>query len=390
MTPPQTIEFSLTEGGPFYRLMQELHVLRKDDSDPLRKSLAVILVTWIPLEVLAILDYRLNGHHQFFSFWTVVSVHVRFLVAIPMLFIAERILERCCRSAMVCFSEGGFVREAQEKVVALVRAAERSRDSVSAEVILLLAVVAGHAGHSLFTGHFAWMHDYPSERERELGVIWYGLVSLPLFSFLLLRAVRHWLIWTTLLFGLARLNLRLIPTHPDRAGGIGHMAEPTYGMALILAAASCVTAASWGSAVYFGNIQPAAFAVQLVALLLVGIIVAIGPVLPFARALVRARLEGSDPYSGFAATYTRLFERRWVETKDQTGLLGTNDISGLADLISSYQSLEALRIVPIGKEQLLTVLLAVIVPMLPLPVLASGLPVPEVLGRLFKSLLLGG
>jgi hypothetical protein len=168
------------------------------------------------------------------------------------------------------------------------------------------------------------------------------------------------------------------------------MAEPTYGIALILAAASCVTAASWGSAVYFGKIHPTSFVVQLVALILVGFIVSVGPLLPFARSLVRARLEGSDPYSGFAATYTRLFERRWVESRDQTGLLGTNDISALADLISSYQSLEALRIVPIGKEQLLTVFLAVIVPMLPLPVLASGLPVPEVLGRLFKSLLLGG
>jgi hypothetical protein len=184
--------------------------------------------------------------------------------------------------------------------------------------------------------------------------------------------------------------LRLIPTHPDRAGGIGHLAEPTYGISLVLAATSTVTAASWGSYVYFGKTDPTSFLVQFVALILLGLLVAVGPLVPFASALIQARLEGSDPYSGFAATYTRLFERRWVESRDQKGLLGTQDISGLADLISSYHSLETLRILPFGRDQLMAVIWAVVIPMLPLPLLATKLPVGELMTRLFKGIVLGG
>jgi hypothetical protein len=388
---PQTIEFSLTQGGPLYRLLRKLGIIRLDDNDALRQSLAVIFVAWLPLELLALLDLRWNGPPQFFSFWTVVSVHVRFLIAIPMLFVAARVLERCCRSAIVCFSEGGFVRGSYDQVAALVRDAERSRNSSMAEFLMLMVVALVPVANVILTGRFALLHDFHDDQPKlAFGAVWYGLFSLPLFNFLLLRAIRHWWIWTNLLWRLARLQLHLIPTHPDRAGGIGHLADPTYGIALVLAATSSVTAASWGSYVYFGKTDPASFIVQLVALILLGLVVAIGPLVPFARALVQARLEGSDPYSGFAATYTRLFERRWVESRDQTGLLGTQDISGLADLISSYQSLETLRLLPFGRDQLIAVVLAVLIPMLPLPVLASGLPVGELLARLFKGLVLGG
>jgi hypothetical protein len=371
-------------------LLRKLRIVRFDDNDALRQSLAVIGVAWLPLELLAFLDLRWNGPPQFFSFWTIVSVHARFLVAIPILFVAERVLERCCRSAIVCFSEGGFVRGSYDQMIALVRGAERARDSGPAEFLMLVLVAAIPIANVLLTGRFALLHDFQEQPRIALGVVWYGLFSLPLFNFLLLRAIRHWWIWTNLLWRLSRLRLRLIPTHPDRAGGIGHLAEPTYGIALVLAATSCVTAASWGSYVYFGKTDLASFLVQFIALVLLGLLVAIGPLVPFASALIQARLEGSDPYSGFAATYTRLFERRWVESRDQTGLLGTQDISGLADLISSYQSLETLRVLPFGRGQLMAVIWAVVIPMLPLPVLASRVPVGELLTRLVKGLVLGG
>jgi hypothetical protein len=390
VNPPQTIEFSLTRGGPLFSLLRKLHIIRLRGNDTLRQSLAVIAVAWLPLEMLAVFDLRWSDPPRFFSFWTVVSVHVRFLIALPMLFIAERVLERCCRSAIVCFSEGGFVRGSHDQVVALVRDAERSRNSVLAEVVMLALVASVPLANLAVTGRFALLHDFQKQPRLAAGAVWYGLFSLPLFNFLLLRTIRQWWIWTTLLWRLSRLRLWLIPTHPDRAGGIGHLADPTYGISLVLAATSCVTAASWGSYVYFGKTDPASFIVQFVALVLIGLLVAVGPVIPFASALMRARLEGSDPYSGFAATYTRLFERRWVESRDQKGLLGTQDISGLADLISSYQSLETLRVLPFGREQLKAVIWAVAIPMLPLPLLASKLPVGELLSRLFRGIVLGG
>jgi len=383
-----TIDFSLTHGGPFHELMRKLGLVRCDQYDFVRQSLLMIAIGWVPLELFTLLEFREPGAPRFL-FWTVISVHVRYLVAIPLFFLAQQLLERTCKSALTCIGEGVFIRSTRETIVGLARAAERSRSSPTAELVLLAAVLAIHASIWYFTGRAALVHDYPMPGVPTFGIAWYALISLPLFNFILLRGLRHWFIWTQLLWRLSRLPTRLIPTHPDRSGGIGHLAEPTHGIALMLAAMSCVVAASWGSAVVHGQVEPAAFAVRLITLILLGELVALGPLIPFTGLLLSARLEGSDPYSGFAATYTRLFELRWVTTRDQNGLLGTADISGLADLISSYESLQRLRVVPFGREHLLAVFIAIVLPMLSVPLLASKLSISEVLNHLVEVLILG-
>lgn len=382
-----TVEFSLTRGGAFYEFMRRLHIIRLDDYDLLRLSLAMGAIGWLPLVLIALSGPFASATPQF-SLWAVVSIHVRYLIAIPLLFIAERMLERCCRSALVR-SNGAFVGSDRHALIRLAGAAERARDSTMAELVLLAAVSATHASIWYFTGRAALIHDFSSVRAPALGLAWYALVSLPLFNFLLLRTARHWLIWTTLLWRLSRLRLRLIPTHPDRAGGIGNLAEPTYGISIALASVSCVVAASWGSHAFFGRVDPSGFAIRLATLVLIGGLIALAPLIPFANSLVSARLDGSDPYSGFAARYARLFEQRWVLSREQNGLLGTPDISGLADLISSYKSLETLRIVPFGREQVLVVVSSIVIPMLPVPLLAARLSLGEILNQFVKVLVLG-
>ena len=52
---------------------------------------------------------------------------------------------------------------------------------------------------------------------------WIAFVSIPLFQFLLLRWYLRLFIWSRFLWQASRLNLDLIPTHPDRAGGIAFL-----------------------------------------------------------------------------------------------------------------------------------------------------------------------
>jgi len=367
--------------------MRKLRLIHFDQYDVVRKSLLMIAIGWLPIELFTALELREPSGQL--GFWTVMSIHVRYLIAIPLFFTAEAMLERCCRSAIACISEGASVRSTRESVLSLAREAEQARSSPVSELVLLASVLAIHASIWYFTGRAALVHDYPPSRTPTLGIAWYALLSLPLFNFLLLRSLRQWFIWTQLLWRISRLPMRLVPTHPDHSGGLGHLAEPTYGVALLLAGMSAVVAASWGSAVAYGHIEPTSFALRIVIMILFGELVALGPLVPFTGLLWSARLEGSDPYSGFAATYTRLFELRWVATRDQNGLLGTNDISALADLISSYESLHRLRVVPFGREHVLVVFVAIIVPMLPLPLIASNLSISEAMNHLVEVLILG-
>ena len=54
---------------------------------------------------------------------------------------------------------------------------------------------------------------------------WYAFVSIPIFQFILLRWYLRLLIWFRLLWQVSRLNLRLISTHPDRAGGLAFLGK---------------------------------------------------------------------------------------------------------------------------------------------------------------------
>ena len=58
--------------------------------------------------------------------------------------------------------------------------------------------------------------------------MWYGYVSLPLFQFLLMRWYFRLFIWTRFLWQVSRLDLSLVPTHPDRVGGLGFLANTVY------------------------------------------------------------------------------------------------------------------------------------------------------------------
>src|ERR1700745_1923422 len=76
-------EFSLILGGPLYQIMRIAH-LRGDHVELLnRRVIAATVITWFPLLVLACLNSA-----DRFSFFRDVEVHVRFLIALPILIVA--------------------------------------------------------------------------------------------------------------------------------------------------------------------------------------------------------------------------------------------------------------------------------------------------------------
>src|SRR6478736_1025990 len=65
---------------------------------------------------------------------------------------------------------------------------------------------------------------------------WYAYVSLPLFQFLLLRWYYRLLIWAAFLWHISRIPLQLVPTHPDRVGGLGFLSNIVYAFTPLAAA----------------------------------------------------------------------------------------------------------------------------------------------------------
>lgn len=53
--------------------------------------------------------------------------------------------------------------------------------------------------------------------------LWLTWVSNPIMQFLLLRWYLRIFIWARFLWRVSRIDLALLPTHPDRNGGLGFL-----------------------------------------------------------------------------------------------------------------------------------------------------------------------
>ena len=54
---------------------------------------------------------------------------------------------------------------------------------------------------------------------------WLGVVSLPVFQFLLLRWYFRIFVWARFLWQVSRIDLQLLTAHPDRSGGLDSLAR---------------------------------------------------------------------------------------------------------------------------------------------------------------------
>ena len=113
----------------------------------------------------------------------------------------------------------------------MLRSGTRLADSSAPELILAaLALAVG-------LGELAGVVPLIG-RTRDSGLtaplVWYALADVPFVQFMLWRSLWRWVIWVWVLIGLARIELDLVPSHPDRRGGINFLRWPSIGYCSML------------------------------------------------------------------------------------------------------------------------------------------------------------
>src|SRR5215510_7456930 len=136
-------DFSFVLGGPLFQLLRRSHLAGNTLELVHRRVITIALLAWLPLLVLSALEGRALGGNVAVPFLLDVEVHVRFLVALPLLIIAELVVHQRMRFVVRQFLERNLIPEhALTQFEAAVASALRLRNSVLAEV-LLIAVVYG-------------------------------------------------------------------------------------------------------------------------------------------------------------------------------------------------------------------------------------------------------
>ncbi len=360
--------FSLCEGGPLYRIARSLG-LPGGRAGLVRLGLAITLLTWLPPAVMsAIGKILLTGSEL--PFFSSVGTHVRLLVAIPLFFVAEVLFDRRAGESLRRMFEAQIVAPGNQPAFArALRSTMRWRNSWVPEVVLLvLAFVLISSGvRTDLPENLQTWRTMPDGRNTMAGW-WYAIVSLPAFQFLMGRWCWRLLLWWVLLWRIARFDLQLMPTHPDRAGGLGMLGVVHLDLAPLGAAGGAVLAANFAPLLMLGSARLEAFAVPAVAYVALMTLTLIAPLFFFTPRLLEVKQRGLMLYGALAADYTIAFDRKWLrkDARPDESILGTADLQSLADLANSFGVIQSMRLIPMTLNQLVRLVAAAALPMAPL------------------------
>jgi hypothetical protein len=124
----ETPDFSLVLGGPLYKLLSRSHSASSVPHLLRRQAATVVLVCWIPLAVLSLAqDHFVTGK---LSFLRDIETHVRFLVSLPVLILAEIIVYQRIRPIVRSFIDRQIVApEDYPRFYSAIRSAVRIHNS---------------------------------------------------------------------------------------------------------------------------------------------------------------------------------------------------------------------------------------------------------------------
>lgn len=377
--------FSLTRGGPLYRLQLRLGVAEEERIRVMRRALGVVLVTWLPLLLLSAAQGLAFGKHIPIPFVQDFAVNVRFLIALPLLILSEVVIDSRLRITVNYFLKSGLVKEADlRSFEAVIEKVTRLRDRVLPEMVILVVAylpsLSVHSSEILMSSVSSWhLAQTPSGETLSYAGWWFGLISVPFYRFLLLRWVWRMFLWASFLWRVSKLNLVLIPTNPDMAAGIGFLSEAQLRFGLIAFSCGAVVAGQLGNAITYEGATVGGLKFTIIAYCLGATLVLAAPLLLLAPRLLAVKKRGLLEYGVLATGYTRTFDAKWVHGRPPEGEtpLGSSDIQSLADLANSFAIVRGMRVVPIDKGTLIGLATAAALPMA--PVLILGTPADQLI-----------
>lgn len=385
-------DFSLVLGGPLFQLWRRVHMA--DDRMSLlgRRGLIIATFCWAPLFLLSTVEGRMLPGTATIPFLYDLDLHIRFLVSLPLLIAAERVVHERILPTLRQFVDRGLVpAQERSRFDEAVAGAMRLRNSVLAEC-LLIAFVYGVGVLIVWKNYTVLDADTwyatPSSTGRKLSIAgwWFGYVSLPGFQFLLVRWYFRLFIWGRLLFHISKIPLNIVPTHPDKVGGLGFLAASASALMPIAVAHGALLAGNLsGRILHLGQKLPD-FKPEIAIVVVVMLLISLGPLLVFSPQLAKAKRTGRREYDALAQRYVREFDQKWLRggAPADEPFVGSGDIQSLADLGNSLEVVRGMRVAPITRNAVMEIGIATLIPLAPL--LLTMLPIDQLLKMLLGLL----
>lgn len=379
----------LFDWGPPMRLQKAIGLVKPDKRRIRIRILLVVLISWVPLAVLAGVQTLTTTSQTARTFLSDFGVHARYLIAAPALILAEA--DCIPRLGLIAshFLDAGLISKADlHRYEHAVSSTRRLLKSAVGDVL----VVGLAYGIVIALLLYVSPEELPAWRRGSVGKLsvasyWHVLVSLPLLLILFFGWLWRLALWGRFLFLMARLDLQLIPSHPDRVGGLKFVSSSLRRFRLISFAMGAVVAGTIANRVVHHGHHPLRFENFAIGLIIFILIFFVGPLTIFVSRLRQTKVQGIIKYGSLAGFVGSQFEAKWLSNpasvdKDS---LSASDFSATTDLYAVTANVYEIRDVPFGLRDLVGPIVSSLIPFIPIALLA--VPLEAVVDSLFKLLL---
>ena len=377
-------------GGPLHRLQRSIGLIKPGDPMIARRAELVVLVGWVPLVLLAVAQSFILRNQTAKSFFSDFAVYARSLVAAPLFILAEAdCIPRLGRVARHFLAAGLVTEPDRARFDDALTSTRRLLDSRLAE--LIVAILAyGLVAILLITvppdeaPSWYWLKsDY---QVFSLAGWWNALVSVPLFMLLFFGWLWRTFLWARFLWLMSRLDLRLIPGHPDHAGGLIFLGNSLRAFWPVSFALGAVVAGQLANRITRYGESLATFKHIAIGLVVFELILFVGPLTLFIGKLRETRRRGDFEYGAMAGEVGRQFERDCLNHERGAYEEGPNaqDFSAPAKIFAIVANVYGMKDLPFGLRNLGLLIAVALLPFLPVALMV--MPVTEIIKDLAKML----
>jgi hypothetical protein len=331
-----------------------------------------VLVAWVPLAVLAQVQGLAIGTGQA-SFLQDFAAYTRFLIAVPLLVLAEAQTRKWLRRVLDHFAEERIIPAAEQpNFDALLRSTRQllgSRWALLVIVVLSYVMTLASAKAWVTYGASNWiLVEGDSGRNVSYAGWWRLLVSQPFFMSLLLTWFWRMFLWARCVRGIARMDLRIVASHPDKAGGLGFLGQSLRGFPMLAFAFGSAIAGTLANLMMYDSRNATGLTPVVGATVLFIILICAGPLLAFIKPLRKAQDDAELTYGALATAVGRRLEERWlvpgreIEPDD----LAVPDFSTTEDLFGIVARVVEMRPIPLEIKDFAPLLVATVLPFLPI------------------------
>ncbi len=354
--------------------MKITNLILSNDANTTTRILILTGIAWLPLVVLTLIDGTFITTDITMPFVKDVIPYVRGLIVIPLLIMADNVIEPMMLKTSAYLRSSGIVPVGERANFdqALTRLTHLLNAKWLQVILALLAILvswilqADYVDMWTERGVTSWaLHLEGDKVDETLAGQWYLLVSSPLVSFLLYRWMWRFIVWSMLLFIVSRMKLDLYASHTDLSGGLGIIGYGQSLFVIIFVVVAALVSSDMASNILYEGEKLVDVKLVVLVFITASIIVIAAPLFFFTSKLVDLKRRALAEYGMLQQQISRDFHHHWVDDKAQE-LVDSMQPSAMADYSAVYEIASSMRIVPLNPKTIIVLAAVLFVPFLPL------------------------